>query len=276
MIGSAIVLVGIVGIILGVTLSGGKGGDVPVVPTENPMVAIYNSQPDFSKYAKGGKDQIFTTGLWTQSNYGGPVTDPIRKTTETGIVEVPNQVSNQLSIVFDNRGLINGVFKLKNLQKDNSFFDIDIFTSDIGSEEEQKVLEAAQSDDITQLEDVASLLTGYVRLIKFLPTAEKDGKPDPSQKDQNEIQEVFEGFFQAGGPSKDARYGRWFKNGVTCYLGFFSFDQDNMDYRFYGKGLQYTSSGQLVDGTEGIYEVTAMDKPKNTEVIKDFIENQAP
>jgi hypothetical protein len=121
------------------------------------------------------------------------------------------------------------------------------------------------NDDATstkQFDSLASLLTGYVRVYKFQPFGTKeDGSPDPSQVDQNLIQEVFEGYFEQGGVSKTPHYGRWFKNGDTCFLGFFSFEQDNQDYRFLGKGMQYKSDGQLVNGSEGIYAITNMDIP---------------
>ena len=78
--------------------------------------------------------------------------------------------------------------------------------------------------------DLAEALSGYVRVIKFLPTGTSpDGKTiDPNQPGKNTILEVFEGYYEKGGVSKDPKYGRWF-NGDSCYLGFFSYDYNVWD-----------------------------------------------
>lgn len=126
--------------------------------------------------------------------------------------------------------------------------------------------------------DYKALLTGYVRVIKFLPSGFKpDGTTiDPSKADSNLLQEVFEGYFENGGMSKEAHYGRWFKNGEDCFLGYFSYDQVNTDYRFLGKGLHYKSSGELVSGSEGLYKVTLFDSPATAKTIVDFRTNELP
>ena len=109
--------------------------------------------------------------------------------------------------------------------------------------------------------DLVDALTGYVRVIKFLPTGTTpDGKTiDPNQPAKNTIQEVFEGYWENGGVSKDPKYGRYF-TGDTCYLGFFSYDTKNLDYRFLGLGLNWKADGQHEVTTEGIYNL-AIDAP---------------
>lgn len=123
---------------------------------------------------------------------------------------------------------------------------------------------------------IKDALTGYVRVIKFLPSGTKpDGKTiDPNQADKNLIQEVFEGYFEKGGVSKEARYGRWF-TGSVCYLGYFSFDTDNTQYRFLGKGLNYKADGQQDVNQEGIFNLS-LTTPSTKKKIIDFRENELP
>lgn len=127
--------------------------------------------------------------------------------------------------LFSNKGSINGVFNLRNLYQDNTFYNIDIFAHYITSAKGYNILKQAHDspDSLKELESVIPHLTGYVRVIKFIPFATKDGNPDPSQVDENQIEEVFEGYYIEGGVSKEPKYGRWFKNGDTCYIGFFSY-----------------------------------------------------
>lgn len=210
-------------------------------------------------YTRNGKGDLFYENLWKQNNFGGAVTNPLTRPEGEFETTIPNGLSDQLSQVFSQKGSINGVFNLKNLQKDNTFFNIDIFASNIASSDDLNKLKAANDDATStkQFDDLKSLLTGHVRVYKFQPFATKeDGSQDPSKADQNEIQEVFEGYFEQGGVSKTPNYGRWFKNDVICYLGYFSYGQDNQDYRFLGKGIQWNSDGQRVNGYEGIYSLT--------------------
>jgi hypothetical protein len=78
---------------------------------------------------------------------------------------------------------MNGAFKLRNLYVDNIFYNIDIFADNIGSQEGLDKLKAADGNTDSKLfSDFKSLLTGYVRVIKFQPFGlTQDGKPDPSQ-----------------------------------------------------------------------------------------------
>ena len=128
------------------------------------------------------------------------------------------------------------------------------------------------------MSDLLPVLNGYVRVVKFLPSGLKpDGKTiDPDAPETNLIQEIFEGYFENGGVSKTAKYGRWFK-GDACYLGFFSYDEtSNTDYRFLGKGLQYKSDGELVSDSEGIYNTKSLDTPVTQKQILDFRTNELP
>lgn len=78
--------------------------------------------------------------------------------------------------------------------------------------------------------------------------------------------------------SSKPRYGRWFKDGTDCYLGYFSYNVvDNEIYKFSGKGMHYKESGELVAGSEGLYKVSdALDKPTFTGTIDDFRDNDVP
>lgn len=61
--------------------------------------------------------------------------------------------------------------------------------------------------------------------------------------------------------SKEPHYGRWFVNGDTCYLGYFSFEDDNQEKRFSGKGMRWSGDGELIPGSEGLYTISNMDNP---------------
>jgi hypothetical protein len=62
------------------------------------------------------------------------------------------------------------------------------------------------------MEDLAPLLNGYVRAITFMPLGFKVDKKtvDPNAAETNLIIEIFEGYYENGGVSKESRYGRWF------------------------------------------------------------------
>lgn len=65
-----------------------------------------------------------------------------------------------------------------------------------------------------------------------------------SNPDQNLILEVYEGALENGYVGHEPAFGRWFKDGNKCYIGFFADDND-WDPYFSGKGIYYLSDGTI-------------------------------
>ena len=135
-IGGVVALLVVVGVILGVTLkkkSGDDGGSSD--DGVNPMLAIYEASPDFSLYGKDGKGDLFTENLWNQPNYGGPVQKAIVRSQDEGgeNIEIKNGLTEVLTKLNAEKGSLNGLYSLRNLQNLNVFYNIDIFADNIAS-----------------------------------------------------------------------------------------------------------------------------------------------
>ena len=215
-----------------------------------------------------------------QPNYGGPVTDPLRRSVDEETIVIDSGLKNKMNDVHAARGDINGVFDIRNVKGSGaSYYNIHIYAHDIANQDAYDLLQEAHNDPLStkQKADFNEHLTGYARVIKFLPSGTKpDGKTiDPNLPDNNNPQSIFEGYWEKGGMSEDAHYGRYYKNG-ECRIGYFSFEQSNESYRFLGKGLRYKSDGELVTGSEGLYKVDIADTPFTQKTIEDFRENEIP
>ena len=82
----------------------GKKGGSDTDDSTNPMIDVFNAQPDFSRYTMGSKNVTFTDNLWKQANYGGSYLDPIRRTGDEESEVVDNGVDSILFDVHSGRG----------------------------------------------------------------------------------------------------------------------------------------------------------------------------
>ena len=247
-IGGVVGVILIVALILGVTLTKGSSSD-DGTPDDgvNPMLAIFASEPDFTLYKKNDKGTLFTQNLWNQPNYGGPIQESIRRSQDEGgeQIVIDNGLTERLYENYKSKGSLHGLFHIKNVKNGNDFYNIDIFADNIDSQEQMDKLQLAHDtpDTTKDIGDLKDVIYGYVRIIIFEPFGTVPDDPttiDPSQAENNELKEVFEGYYE--NMSSNANYGRWMTgNGLSCYLGYFSFDPQHLDwaYKFSGKGLHY-------------------------------------
>jgi len=143
--------------------------------------------------------------------------------------------------------------------------DVDIFVDHANSQDDlDKLQEVADKgeNEVTNYDEVKEFIDGYARFIRF-EAYQKDGegKLDVSNPDQNLILEIFEGRMQDGFISKDPPvFGRWFKDGNHCYMGYFTRDdaQNKWGPQFRGKGIFFKDQQEA---HSGIYD-TSIDLPK--------------
>ena len=95
--------------------SGKKEKDTPDTST-NPMIDVYNAQPDFSKYKQNGAGETFVSNFWNQPNYGGPIADPIRRTGDEETEVIDNGLDAIMIDIHAARGQINGLFNITNVK----------------------------------------------------------------------------------------------------------------------------------------------------------------
>jgi hypothetical protein len=95
--------------------SGNKNGD-DTDDSTNPMIDVFNTEPDFTRYTAGGQSLIFNNNLWNQANYGGSFLDPIRKTEEEETEVIDSGVDTILYNLHKSRGSVNGLFNITNIK----------------------------------------------------------------------------------------------------------------------------------------------------------------
>ena len=124
-----------------VSFTTGKNGGGDTDDSTNPMIDVFNEQPDFSKYTQGGKGVIFTDNLWNQANYGGSYLDPIRRTEDEETEVIDSGVDSILYDLHASRGEINGLFNITNIKQTdgNSYYDIQIYNTDMTMDQEDEL-----------------------------------------------------------------------------------------------------------------------------------------
>jgi len=210
---------------------------------------------------------------WDQQNYGGPVTNALKKDKDGETIEVPNRLLDILKEQKDGASEHSGLFKFENQKITNQYvIDLEIFI-DAKDQQSYDMLRAAEGNKaVSEYSEIMNLIDGYGRFVRFEPFQKyENGTMDVSNPDQNLILEIFEGLMQAGTISDEPAYGRWFKDGNKCYLGYFMADNsDEWGPRFHGKGIHYQDS---VVQHEGIY-MNSIDAPFEDREITSFEENE--
>ena len=125
-----------------------------------------------------------------------------------------------------------------------------------------------EPSELRDFSKIRQYLHGYVRDIYY---TSHDPELDPRNTGANRIIYIYEGFYQNGKLSKDLeeiKFGRWFQTDSKCYIGYFTYDQQERDFLFFGKGMIIDGSRDVIL-QEGLYNRSLGD-PQEYQIIEDF------
>ena len=139
------------------------------------------------------------------------------------------------------RGELDGYFELKGIKYgSNTFNDYWIYNNNISQEGYDTLMSINGTTEPSELRNFSKIrqyLHGHVRDIYY---TSHDPDLDPRNTGANRIIYIYEGFYQNGKLSKDLeeiKFGRWFQTDSKCYIGYFTYDQQERDFLFFGKGM---------------------------------------
>lgn len=65
---------------------------------DNPMVSIYQAEPEWNNYLMNDKQQKFKTDFWQNEEFGSSILNPIKLKEDNGnvILELENNIESEL------------------------------------------------------------------------------------------------------------------------------------------------------------------------------------
>jgi hypothetical protein len=89
----------------------------PPIGTDNPMVSIFNEEPEFSSYTYENSNQAYEDELWKDPIFGGSILEPLVRPHVEGEEEVlvENSMPEDMQAYWENRDALEGYFVIKNV-----------------------------------------------------------------------------------------------------------------------------------------------------------------
>ena len=137
---------------------------------ENPMLALYQTQPNFDDFIKDSSNTKFRDNFWRNPIYGGPITQSIMRPNPqmNDATEIPNALNNNLVEIWNSKRDIHGFYVLNKVHKKGDIYqDYHIFINDMSLDQQKEMNKTNNTDSVIEFEDIKQYLTGNVRLLEY-------------------------------------------------------------------------------------------------------------